>query len=145
MATNDLKNASIDLQHPSVLFAAGEHAGYWLGTTEETAFGCNSYRVCDGDRAVRIDPGNRVFFRQVRARVAQVIAPAQVTAMILCHQDYMASNVAARGFASKLIGLELAAILPQHGSIIPRRYVAAAVDYLRELRCGLEIICAGID
>ena len=75
MATNDLKNTSIDLQRPTVLFAAGAHAGYWLGTTEETACGCNSYRVCDGDRAVRIDPGNRAFFPQVKARVAEVIAP----------------------------------------------------------------------
>ena len=139
MATNDLKNTSIDLQRPTVLFVAGEHAGDWLGTTEETACGCNSYR------AVRFDPGNRAFFPPVRARVGQVIAPAQVTAMILCHQDYMASNVAARGFASKLVGPEIAAILPQYGSIIPRRHVAGAVDYLRDLRCGLEIICAGID
>ena len=257
MNTNDLQDATIDLQNPTILFSAGGHTVYWLGITEETAFRCNCYLIRDGDQAVLVDPGSRAFVEQVRARVAQILPPEEVTAMILCHQDpdvsasmvdwldinpamkvistprthvllphygklnypaievsensvyplpsgselrfieapflhfpgafvtcdsasgflfsgdiwaaldfnwnlvvdsfaehtaamdlfhldYMASNVAARGFADKLVGLDIAAILPQHGSIIPHRHVGAAITYLRELRCGLDIIYAGI-
>ena len=68
-----------------------------------------------------------------------------VAAMDLFHLDYMASNVAARGFANKLVGVNIEAILPQHGSIITRKDVPAAIDYLQKLRCGLDIIYAGIE
>ena len=257
MGSNELHKATIDLQSPTILFTAGGHTVYWLGITDETAFRCNCYLIRDGDQAVLVDPGSRAFVEQVRARVAQILPPEEVTAMILGHQDpdvsasmvdwldinpemrvistprthvllphygkanypaieisengvyplpsgnelrfieapflhfpgafaswdsasgflfsgdiwaaldfnwtlvvdsfaehtaamdlfhldYMASNVAARGFADKLVGLDIAAILPQHGSIIPHRHVGAAITYLRELRCGLDIIYAGI-
>ena len=42
-----------------------------------------------------------------------------VAALDLFHIDYMASNVAAHGFAGRLAGLDIRAILPQHGSVIP--------------------------
>jgi len=58
----------------------------------------------------------------------------------LFHVDYMASNIAARGFAERLDAYKIAAILPQHGSIIPEAFVAEALDYLRNLRCGLDLI-----
>lgn len=70
---------------------------------------------------------------------------AHVPAMDLFHLDYMASNVASRGFARKIEGLDIAAILPQHGSIIPRRFVPRALDYLKKLRCGLDIVYADLD
>lgn len=70
---------------------------------------------------------------------------AHVPAMDLFHLDYMASNVAARGFAAKLDGLDIAAILPQHGSIIPGHLVPRAIEYLRTLRCGLDIVYADLD
>lgn len=59
--------------------------------------------------------------------------------MDLFHMDYMASNIAARGFVNKLDGLDIQAILPQHGSIIPQPLVADALNYLRSLRCGTDI------
>ncbi len=231
---------------------------YWLGITDETAFRCNSYLVKDGDQAILIDPGGSAFFDQVKQRVAQIMDPADVTGMVLCHQDpdvaasmvdwldlnpamkvistprthvllphygnpsypahevidgasyalpsgkplrfieapflhfpgafvtydtasrmlftgdiwaaldmnwrlvvddfdahvpamdlfhldYMASNVASRGFARKLVGLDIEAILPQHGSLIARKHVGDALEYLRNLRCGLDIIYAGLD
>jgi len=59
--------------------------------------------------------------------------------MDLFHIDYMASNVAANGFVNKIAHLEIDAILPQHGSIIARNNVPAALDYLRTLRCGTDI------
>ncbi len=60
--------------------------------------------------------------------------------MDLFHLDYMASNVAARGFIRSIEKEEVKAILPQHGSIIDNRDVLAAFDYLRNLQCGLDII-----
>jgi flavorubredoxin len=60
--------------------------------------------------------------------------------MEMFHTDYMASNKAARGFTNKLRGLDIAAILPQHGSVIPRRHVAEAIAYLNDLPCGLDLL-----
>lgn len=61
------------------------------------------------------------------------------------HTEYMASNLATRGFVRRLDGLEIRAILPQHGSIIGPEHVAQALRYLEELRCGTDIIYAGIE
>ncbi len=60
--------------------------------------------------------------------------------MDLFHIDYMASNIAAQGFVNKIEDKEIAAILPQHGSIINKKNVENALNYLRELRCGTDII-----
>lgn len=246
------------LDEPTLLYQEGEHAVYWLGISEESAFRCNCYLLRDGDCAILIDPGSRIHFEKVRERVAQVMAPESLSGMILCHQDpdvaasmvdwlelqpnltvfttprtqvllpyygksdyryydveaqpeyrlpsgnllrfipapflhfpgaftsydaqsrflfsgdiwaaidtdwsltveefeqhigkmnlfhteYMASNRAARGFLQRLDGIELQAILPQHGSIIGPENVARALDYLYQLRCGTDIIYAGID
>lgn len=250
-------NASLSLAGKTVLYELGEHAVYWLGITDVTAFRCNTYLIADGDQFLLVDPGNRRFFYQVRDRVAEVVDPSRISGLIICHQDpdvaasmvdwlelnpelsvfttprtqvllphygnnsyryhnvvempiltfpsgrqlhfieapflhfsgafttydttaqflfsgdiwaaldldwkllvddfedhihamdafhldYMASNVAARGFANKLEGLAIEAILPQHGSIIPAAHVPAARAYLKELRCGTDIIYADV-
>ena len=62
--------------------------------------------------------------------------------MDLFHVDYMASNIAARGFARRLQDIDIAAILPQHGSIIGPDHVSQALNYLEQLRCGTDIIYA---
>ena len=67
-----------------------------------------------------------------------------IPAMDLFHLDYMVSHIAARGFAQKLVGMDIRAILPQHGSLISTKHVPSAIDYLRTLRCGLDIIYAGM-
>lgn len=64
--------------------------------------------------------------------------------MELFHKDYMASRVATQGFVRSLAGLEVSAILPQHGSIIGPRHVQAALDYLSTLECGLDLIYADL-
>lgn len=258
MGLTDFSQVEIDLEHPTVLFDDGQHAVYWLGITDETAFRCNTYLLRDGDQSLLIDPGNRSYFEQVRTRVAQLMDPARITGLILSHQDpdvsasmvdwldvnpdievistprthvllpnygkliyptvhvsdktihalpsgaelrfieapflhfpgavatwdstskmlfsgdifaaldmqwrlvvedfdahvpamdlfhldYMACNLATRGFAAKIEGLDMSAILPQHGSIIPRKFVPRALDYLRNLRCGLDIVYADLD
>ena len=68
-----------------------------------------------------------------------------VPKMNLFHLDYMASNLAARGFVRRLDGLEIDAILPQHGSILGPAHVADARSYLRGLQCGTDIIYANLD
>jgi flavorubredoxin len=58
------------------------------------------------------------------------------------HLDYMASRIATKGFAKKISKLPLKAILPQHGSIISEKDIKAAVKYLEDLKCGLDLIYA---
>ncbi len=70
---------------------------------------------------------------------------AHKESMDLFHIDYMASNIAARGFVRKLDGLAIDAVLPQHGSIIPREYVQDALDYLNNLCCGTDVIYPDLD
>jgi len=245
-----------DMHAPTLLFQQDDHAIYWLGITENTVFRCNVYLIVDGDTVILVDPGSRSYFNQVKSRVAQIIDPALVTGMILCHQDpdvaasmvdwlelcpncmvytspraqvllphfgahdyqwqdiekepallfasgrtlqfitapflhspaafttydatsqflfsgdiwaalmttwqltvsdfdqhrmqmdmfhmdYMASNVAARGFINKLEPLHIDAILPQHGSLIANDHVDQALDYLRTLQCGTDIAYPG--
>ena len=56
------------------------------------------------------------------------------------HVEYMASNIAARGFVASLDGLDIKAILPQHGQIIGEEFIADAMQWLAELHCGTDII-----
>lgn len=65
-----------------------------------------------------------------------------VAAMNLFHLDYMASNVATRGFATRIEPERIDAILPQHGSIIEKNEVPNAIEYLKKIKCGLDIIYA---
>lgn len=62
--------------------------------------------------------------------------------MDLFHVDYMASNLAAKGFVDKIRDLEIDGILPQHGSIIPKEFVSQSIHYLENLRCGTDVIYA---
>jgi len=255
MKDQEIEQADIirDLDHPTCLFEKDGHAVYWLGVSEASIFRTNSYLIRDGDEAIIIDPGSRSFFRQTRDRVAQIVAPDQITGMILCHQDpdvfasmvdwleinpdmnvytsprtqvmlpsygcrdyryvdneenpaltlpagaelkfipapflhspsafatydaaigclfsgdvfaslnvdtnlwakefdslegdmrmlhteYMASNIAARGFTRRLDGLEIRAILPQHGCLIGAENVNPAIDWLTNLQCGADLI-----
>ena len=61
----------------------------------------------------------------------------------LFHIDYMASGVASRGFAAKLKNIKIELILPQHGAIIQKEYVQNAIEYLEQLKCGLDLIYPG--
>lgn len=58
----------------------------------------------------------------------------------LFHLDYMASNIACRGYVEKLKNYKINAILPQHGSIIDSADVQNALHYLDSLVCGTDII-----
>jgi flavorubredoxin len=242
-----------EYEKPTPLFQDDQHAVYWLGVPDDTAFRCNTYLVVDGQEAIIVDPGGHTSFEFVKKRVAQILPLEKVTGLIVCHQDpdvaasmtdwlavdpkikiitsvrtnillphygrsdytfvninenptllfqsgrqvrfiespflhfpgafttydltsgflfsgdvwasidmdwhlvvedfnrhvlklslfhidYMASNIAARGFVDRLRHLELNALLPQHGSIITRKHVPQAMEYLYELKCGLDLI-----
>ncbi len=60
--------------------------------------------------------------------------------MDMFHIDCMSSNIATRGFVRRLEPYDIAAILPQHGSIIGQNFVRDALDYLQELECGTDVI-----
>lgn len=84
-----------------------------------------------GDVFASLDVGSMLLAEDFEELVAR---------MALFHVEYMASNIAARGFVHRLAGLEIQAILPQHGCIIPRPLVAGALHWLKELRCGTDIL-----
>ncbi|MBU0456100.1 MAG: MBL fold metallo-hydrolase [Gammaproteobacteria bacterium] len=259
ITANALSQVIVDTKQPTPLFSENGHAIYWLGIPDETAFRCNAYFIKDGDEAIIVDPGNKIFFEFVKKRVAQIMDPKKVMGQILCHQDpdvaasmpdwlqvnpkmkvfstsraqvlllhygatdydfyditaepeftfssgntlkfieapflhfpgafvtydvqsrylfsgdvwaaldidwtlvvedfayhaqkmdlfnvdYMASNLATRGFIKRLKNMQLPidAILPQHGSIMGKQYVQSALDYLENLKCGLDIIYADL-
>jgi flavorubredoxin len=238
---------------PTPLFHDDQHAVYWLGIPEDSAFRCNSYLIVDGQEAIIVDPGGHDAFDFVKMRVIQILPVEKVTALIICHQDpdvaasmtdwltidptikvitsvrtnillphygisdysfvninenpawvfqsgrqmkfiespflhfpgafttydvtsgflfsgdiwasidmdwrlvvedfnkhllklslfhidYMASNKAARGYIDRVRHLELNALLPQHGSIIPRKHIPRALQYMYDLKCGLDLI-----
>ena len=250
---SDYMEKEIDLEQITQLYKEGDHAIYWLGIDDETAFRCNVYLIRDAQNYLIVDPGSRSYFKQIYSRVSQITDPLNVTGLIICHQDpdvaasmidwlevnpdlticsstrtnvllphygksdynfynisenptfvfesgrelqfieapflhfpgafttydpvskflfsgdifaaldtswklivkdfeahrmnldlfhvdYMASNVAARGFVRKLEGIAIEAILPQHGSIITKKDVDAALDYLNNLQCGIDLI-----
>ena len=70
---------------------------------------------------------------------------AHIAKMDLFHLDYMACNLAARGFVRNLRGLDIQTILPQHGSIIGSEHVPHALDYLKNLQCGVDLIYADLE
>ncbi|WP_297445040.1 MBL fold metallo-hydrolase [Desulfurobacterium sp.] len=60
--------------------------------------------------------------------------------MMYFHIYYMASNKATRYFANKLRPYRIEAIIPQHGSIIPKEFVPNAIEFLEELKCGIDLL-----
>lgn len=56
------------------------------------------------------------------------------------HVFYMASNRALAGYIDKVAPFPIKAILPQHGSVIPEQHVRKALEALRELPCGVDLL-----
>ncbi|MDQ6976161.1 MAG: MBL fold metallo-hydrolase, partial [Mariprofundaceae bacterium] len=88
MAQNvNLSDIVINLSMPTLLFEQKNHAIYWLGVTDHTAFRCNAYLICSGEHHILIDPGSIAFTTQLCERVSQIMPPEDVSALVLCHQD----------------------------------------------------------
>ena len=60
--------------------------------------------------------------------------------MMYFHVYYMASNKALKYFVEKIKPFEIEAIVPQHGSIIPRKFVKDALKFLENLKCGTDLL-----
>lgn len=82
-----LKDENLSLETPIELYKSENHAIYWIGIPEETAFRCNSYLIVDGEEAIIVDPGNRKYFEYVKKMVAHIVEPKDITGLIVCHQD----------------------------------------------------------
>ncbi|MCG8046697.1 MAG: MBL fold metallo-hydrolase [Candidatus Thiodiazotropha endolucinida] len=249
----EYRDVDPDTERPVLLYSDEVHEIYWLGIPEHTAFRSNIYLIKSGEEAIIVDPGHQAYFEKTRERVAQVLDPAMVSGLIICHQDpdvaasmpqwlevnpemavlttprtqvllpyygvgkyhwhdvveepsytfksgkrihfteapylhfagaftsfdessgflfsgdiwaaiqlewrlivddfeahesvldlfhvdYMASNIACRGYIEKIRQYRINAILPQHGSIIDSNNVDHALHYLESLVCGTDII-----
>jgi len=56
------------------------------------------------------------------------------------HQAYMPSNQVLRLGMQRLEGLEIRRILPQHGSVIEDDNVQIAIEHLKQLPCGVDLL-----
>lgn len=55
------------------------------------------------------------------------------------HQAYMPSNSLLKNCMNRLESMEIDRLLPQHGSIFEESNVTLAIDYLKQLPCGLDL------
>jgi flavorubredoxin len=62
------------------------------------------------------------------------------TEMMYFHVYYMASNRALKYFVDKIKPFPIDAIVPQHGSIIPKEHVKKALEFLENLKCGIDLL-----
>lgn len=58
------------------------------------------------------------------------------------HQAYMPSNALVRSAMERFESMRLDRILPQHGSVLEGDQVQVAIDYLKELPCGHDLMGA---
>ncbi|AEH25243.1 oxygen-binding di-iron domain-containing protein [Pyrococcus yayanosii] len=63
-----------------------------------------------------------------------------IQAMRPIHERLMASNKAIKAWLSKVRHLDIEAILPQHGAIIPRKYIPRFFDFLENLKVGVDLL-----
>ncbi len=59
-----------------------------------------------------------------------------IQAMRPIHERLMASNKAIKAWLNRVRHLDVEAILPQHGAIIPKRHIPRFYDFLENLKCG---------
>jgi flavorubredoxin len=65
---------------------------------------------------------------------------AHVRLMEGFHKRYMASNAACRAWVDRVSSLPLEAIAPQHGAVMRGETARRFLGWLRELRCGTDLI-----
>lgn len=60
--------------------------------------------------------------------------------MKVFHELYMPSNQILRNFMEKIESYEIDRVIPQHGSILEGNDVQKAIEFLKELPCGVDLI-----
>ncbi|XRP97434.1 MBL fold metallo-hydrolase [Methanocaldococcus sp. 16A] len=63
-----------------------------------------------------------------------------IQAMKPLHERLMASNIAIKNWLKKVRGLDIEAIVPQHGGIIPKKHVNRFFNFLDTLKCGVDLM-----
>ncbi len=61
-------------------------------------------------------------------------------AMDSFHQQYMPNNAVLRKFMERLENVDIERILPQHGSVIEGPKVQLAINHLKNLSCGIDLM-----
>lgn len=56
------------------------------------------------------------------------------------HQTYMPSNQILKACMEKVKKMDIQRILPQHGSVIENGNVSVAIEYLKSLPCGFDLL-----
>ena len=100
-----------------------------------TVYDDNSQYLFSSDIWAAIDPNWKMIVRDFEAHKLK---------LDFFHKEYMASNIATCGFVRSIEHLEIQAILPQHGEIIPTDMIPPALDYLRNLQCGTALCYADL-
>ncbi|MBE7410480.1 MAG: MBL fold metallo-hydrolase [Leptospiraceae bacterium] len=62
-----------------------------------------------------------------------------VKLMTVFHQRFMASNKACKKWTDRLKGMDIEAIVPQHGAIFFRQDIPAFLDWFSKLQCGVDL------
>ena len=63
-----------------------------------------------------------------------------IQAMRPVHERLMPTNRAIKAWLDRVKFLDVEAILPQHGAIIPKRFIPRFYDFLENLKCGLDLL-----
>lgn len=61
-------------------------------------------------------------------------------AMAPFHQAYMPSGQVLRRALSNLDGFDIERILPQHGNVLEGEHIGTAMEYLKALPCGIDLL-----
>ncbi len=85
------------------------------------------------------DIGAAIFPKGGRYQIAQSWEE-HVRLMEAFHQRYMTSNVACKKWVDMVSRYDIEYIAPQHGAVMPREIATRFLEWLRNLRCGVDII-----
>ncbi|MHB1562837.1 MAG: oxygen-binding di-iron domain-containing protein [Leptospirillum sp.] len=72
------------------LYESANHKFLWLGKDEsglEEGVQSNQYLIIDGGKGLLIDPGGFGVFARVLVNISQILDPADIKDIFLCHQD----------------------------------------------------------
>ncbi len=63
-----------------------------------------------------------------------------IQAMRPVHERLMPTSRAIKVWLDKVKFLDVEAILPQHGAIIPKKFIPRFYDFLENLKCGVDLL-----
>lgn len=123
---------------------------YWVGFYyKEDNSHCNSYLIVDQVCTVLLHLGPILHFPKIMRKVFDLVNPASICAVVVSHQEpdvcgSLASSVYALQYIAqnciqRLEVIEIDRPPPQNYSIFQAVSVPLAIDYLKQLTCGLDL------